>query len=347
MDSGERYYTWVDEQGRVRQSPIQAAQETPEQNQSIEQVAAQAQTEQVQPSRQSQPESPSTSMGASQPSSDLATGPETAPPIANSEYNLANYPDGDELAKAGFIREGDRLPYFTWRDADGNIRVSYFRPDTRSAVERGVVKPPLELTTASVHLASDQAPTLPHTETGALPEAFAILGIEAPQQSYFQRWRAYCCDSLGLRQVEDWPLGREFRVLVEPSSPSWPLLEGASHFRLVKLPRPEELGSFVMQLRSFNQNGMFIPSLAFLDDSLQPLRVVTDLVPDYRPENWHRLGYLQVLVPVLPQQGERWLMIYTRDADVANQTVIETERGPKAIEHTATGMLSLTVVEPW
>lgn len=326
---GQRYYTWVDEQGRVRQSPIQTEAASPEQTRSIEEVIDDVKAEQATGTAQGE-------------------GATSGAPLrqADPEYNLSNYPDGNELAEAGFIREGDRLPYFTWRDAQGNIRVSYFQPDSQAFSGNTRELPGLNLTPASVHLESDRAPALPVSSSGQLPEAFAVLGIEAPQQSYFERWRAHCCDGLGLQQTESWQLGREFRVLVEPSSPNWPLLEGESHYRLIQLPREEDMPSFVLRLKSFNRDGMFVPSLAFLDSSLRPLRVVTDLVPEYRPENWHRLGFLDIRVPAMPQQGERWLLIFTRSSDVAGQTVIETERGPKVISHTATGMLSLSVSLP-
>lgn len=351
---GQRYYTWVDEQGRVRQSPIQPEAVSPEQTRSIEEVVDEVRAEQVAGTAQAGPPETSVPAEASAPERVVATDEEPgegatsrAPqPQADPEYNLSNYPDGNELAEAGFIREGDRLPYFTWRDAEGNIRVSYFQPDGQSFSGDVREEAHLNLTPASVHLASDQAPALPASSSGQLPEAFAVLGIEAPRQSYFQRWRAHCCDGLGLLQVESWQLGREFRVLVEPSSPMWPLLDGDSHYRLIQLPREDDMPSFVLRLKSFNRDGVFVPSLAFLDDSLQPLRVVTDLVPEYRPENWHRLGFLDIRVPAIPRQGERWLLIYTRESDVAGQTVIETERGPKAIPHTATGMLSLSVSSP-
>lgn len=352
---GQRYYTWVDEQGRVRQSPIQADTVPPEQALSIEEVVGDVQAEQAMVR-----EAPSAQAIASAQSVEQSTqSPEQAsldnerrrvslPPQnpADAEYNLSNYPDGNELAEAGFIREGERLPYFTWRDAEGNIRVSYFRPDSQAfSGDAGAVQA-LDLTPASVYLEADQPPSLPVTAEGDLPQAFAVLGIDAPQRSYFERWRESCCDALTLQQVEAWQLGREFRVLVEPSSPSWPFMEGVSHYRLIQLPRADELASFVLRLKSFNRDGLFVPSLAFLDNSLKPLRVVTDLVPEYHPETWHRLGFLDIRVPAVPQQGERWLMIYTRDSDLAGQTVIETERGPRAIPHIATGLLSLSVSSP-
>ena len=90
---GERegYFTWVDEQGRVRYSPIVG----------------------------------STGQGAGKGTD------EPSALDAEAEYTLENYPDAEQLAKDGYIRPGQRQPYFTWRDAQGNIRVSYYQPDTR------------------------------------------------------------------------------------------------------------------------------------------------------------------------------------------------------------------------
>ena len=91
-----------------------------------------------------------------------------------------------------------------------------------------------------------------------------------------------------------------------------------------------------------SHEGMFVPSVAFLDASFAPVRIVTDLVASYVPESWYQYGYLHAYIPVFPSRGERWMVIFTRGADLAGQTVIEDKYGPKAIPHTRTGELSLS-----
>jgi hypothetical protein len=105
------------------------------------------------------------------------------------------------------------------------------------------------------------------------------------------------------------------------------------------------LPAFVARLRSYDHNGLVIPSLAFLDQDLRPIRLVTDLVMDYSPETWRRRGYLEAWVPVFPGRGERWLMLYTREQDLQAQTVVETKQGPKAIPHVRFGEFGIATFE--
>lgn len=296
-DSG--YYTWVDEQGRVHSTPIQ-----------------------------SEPaESPA-------PSRDSGAPAEQRPPA--DEYTLDNYPDGNELEKQGFIRPGDRQPYFTWRDAEGNVRVSYYRPDTRSDVDRGRISPPLELTPAEVY-----QPGQPGDLPEADPDALAVLGIDTENQTFFEQWQSSCCEALILQNAIEWQRGREFRVPLDSTASEYRFASGPSRYRLVKLPAGEDTPDFVLRMRSFNTEGMFIPSLAFLDERLSPLRIVTDFVAPYTPETWYRHGYIEVLVPVFPAAGEKWLLIFSRAEDAGGQTVFESKKGPVAIPHRATGELGL------
>ncbi|MDX1756585.1 MAG: MalM family protein [Marinobacter sp.] len=305
------YFTWVDEQGRVRQTQIRTEPQPPEDTRPIDEVAAEI------------------------PAPGEPTEPE------HEEYSLANYPDGNELAAAGFVRDGDPQPYFTWRDAQGNIRVSYYQPDTRSLVAQGKVEPPVALTPASVYHRTDRQPALPNPD--ALPEAFGVLGIEIPAQGYFQQWSARCCEGLGLIQVQEWQSGREFSVTIDHQAPTHEFVTGTSPYRLIHLPADRLPASFVLRLRSFSRDGLFVPSLAFLDDSLTPIRIVTDLVAPYAPESWHSHGYLQAYLPVFPARGERWLLLYTRDSDVNSQTVVEEGPRPRVIPHRQTGLIGLSM----
>ncbi len=298
----EGYFTWVDEQGRVRQTLI--------------------------------------------PSDGPSAETESRADTPHSEFNLQNYPDGDALAAQGHIRPGDPEPYFTWRDAQGNVRVSYYRPDTRTAVEKGEIKPPLELTEASIYQASD-ASARDRSQGASLPEgadamAAAVLGFDEREAPFFVRWAGACCKTLERSAHIDWEPGREFGVTVEEASPSHDFITGNSHYRLVRLP---EIDDFILRLRSFDQKGVFVPSVAFLDAELRPLRLVTDLVAEFVPESWRQHGYLRSYIPVFPSRGERWLLIYTTSEDTDGQTVIDTRYGPRAIAHQPTGELGLVKVE--
>jgi len=315
----EGYFTWVDEQGRVRHSPIARAADQG----ASEQRAAKS-TEDSGPS-------------------DKRAGPESELQ-EETEYTVENYPDAGQLEKDGYVRPGERQPYFTWRDAEGNVRVSYYRPDTRSDLDKGLVEPPVQITEASVYHAgpdvADQAPVEGHD-----PDAFAILGIETDTEEFLDRFSATCCAAMDARSGQRWQSGREFGVTIAESSPTHPFLTGSSPYQLIALADADEHGSFVMRLRSYANNGVFVPSVVFLDERMAPLRLVTDLVMDFTPENWHRRAYLEAWIPAFPGQNERWMVLFTRDEDLKGQTVIETPSGPMKIPHATEGEIGLMKVE--
>lgn len=319
----EGYFTWVDEQGRVRYSPIAGA-------------GGRHSDEDAQERRNSE-------VAAEPGRSDKGASPESGLQ-EETEYTLENYPDATELEKDGYVRPGERQPYFTWRDAEGNVRVSYYRPDTRSDIEKGLVEPPVQITEASVyHGKPDGADQIP--VEGHDPDAFAILGIEAPTDDFLTRFSATCCESLNVLSRQGWQSGREFGVTLSDASETHPFLTGTSTYQLISLPDANKHRSLVIRLRSYAKDGVFVPSLVFLDENMAPLRLVTDLVMDFTPENWHRRGFLEAWVPAFPGQGERWLVLFTREQDLEGQTVVETRAGPRKIPHIRGGEIGLMQVE--
>ena len=339
----EGYFTWVDEQGQVRQTRI------PDTVEPIESAAAKNSPLQTQAPQGSHSDSAQSGDSASEE-------PQAGAAAEHDEFNLENYPDGDALAERGFIRPGDPEPYFTWRDAQGNVRVSYYQPDTRTAVEKGEIEPPLQLTRASVYEASS-APVEAKLPEEADPLASAVLGLDGGIAPFFERWSEACCATLDRSNHVNWDMGREFGVDVDENLPRHSFVSGSSHYRLIGLPlapsdhkEADELErpvakDFILRLRSFDQKGMFVPSVAFLDRDFKPVRLVTNLVADYIPESWATHGHLRSYIPVFPSRGERWMLVYTTRQDLAEQTVIETRFGPRAIEHQPKGQLGLVRVE--
>ena len=316
----EGYFTWVDEQGRVRYSPIvRSAGE-------------------------------GAGKGADEPGEQAAVDSGESGTVESSaleeetEYTLENYPDAEQLAKDGYIRPGQRQPYFTWRDAQGNVRVSYYQPDTRTDQQKGLLEPPVRITEARVYLRGDNQPT-PEPVPGSDPDAFAILGIEPAADDFLARFSDGCCESLDTQDHQSWQSGREFGVTVSETSPVHSFLTGVSPYRLVALPAAEKLDSLVFRLHSYAREGVFVPSVVFLDEHMEPIRLVTDLVMDYEPENWHRRGYLEAWIPAFPARGERWMVIFTREQALEGQTVIETGSGPRRIPHLRQGEIGLMQVE--
>lgn len=113
---------------------------------------------------------------------------------------------------------------------------------------------------------------------------------------------------------------------------------------IITLPHVDGLEQWVVRLRSYAGKGVFVPSVVFLDSELSPVRLVTDLVSDFEPENWHRRGYLEARIPVFAAKEERWMLVFTRARDLEGQTVIETRRGPLKIPHVSTGEFGLIMM---
>lgn len=306
----EGYFTWVDEQGRVRYSPIA--------------------------------EEPSATRGVSDDPAEGEEKPQAKP--SADEFNATNYPDAEGLRRKGYVREGDKQPYFTWQDAEGNVRSTPYQPDTRTDEEKGFVAPPVNITPASVYLASDR-PLAADPVAGYDPDAFAILGVAQGNGSYLERFAGTCCQTLESESHERWQEGREFGVHLTENSPVHEFLSGESPYQLIALPYGERPEGRVMRLRSFANNGIFVPSVVFLNNEFAPVRLVTDLVSKFEPENWHRRGYLEARIPVLRVKEERWVLIFTREKDLEGQTVVETRRGPRKIPHVTTGEFGLSMIE--
>ncbi|WP_072796963.1 MalM family protein [Marinobacter antarcticus] len=113
---------------------------------------------------------------------------------------------------------------------------------------------------------------------------------------------------------------------------------------MIALPHDDGPGEWVVCLRSCASKGVFVPSVVFLDSELSPIRLVTDLVSAFEPENWHRRGYLEARIPVFAAKEERWMLVFTRAQDLEGQTVIKTRRGPHKIPHVSTGEFGLIMM---
>lgn len=344
------YYTWVDASGQVQSTRVPR-----ERNKDAEDKSDQSKAKKEAAPTATPGESTASNESSERVNTEAAGSVD--PPVGDGspgdEFNLQNFPDGNALEAAGFVRPGDPMPYYTWQDAQGQIRASYYRPDMRSDVEKGVIREPVTLTPASVYqrigdadkAASPAQGQGPRAEPDE-PEAFAVLGIAPAGETLFDQWSRSCCENLPVSEVVPWSSGREFQVDLAPEGRQYEFASGTSRYRLVLLPEEPGSGSFVMRLRSYATDGLFVPSLAFLDSNRTLLRLVTDMVTSFTPESWARQGYTEAFVPVFPRRGERWLLIFTRAEDLADQTVIETRRGPQALIHRQHGLISITEIEP-
>lgn len=265
---------------------------------------------------------------------------------ADSQYNLKNYPDGEDLARHGYVRDPNHRPFYSWVDAMGIEHSTPYQPppdkqELESTRKRAKGAGPVaghSLYTEARILRPGMATGIPRT---ANPAAIKFLGLDKTP-SLFASFTAHCCQKLAKVDMVDLPADRSFEVKLDEKAPEHRFSTGLSPYKLVKLPvsgKPYDL-----QLRSFIHHGVFVPSLVFMTRDFKVTRVVTDLVFDYSPETWFRYGFLHARLPVHPDRGERWLLIFSRKKDINDVTVIERDGQTLNIPHKGSGSIGLEKV---
>lgn len=305
----DRYYTWVDEQGELRTTIVS------------------------EPKLRADEKGPATSLDAApgdkgQPprSRDSADRPPARPPaeglsarpLYDPVFNLENFPDAEALEAAGYVREGDPQPFFTWTDATGTVLNSPFNPGKEKKLQREKEEVSLldtgRATKFSEARTSRRAGALP-AEAG--PHAATVLGLQGDSPELVERFDAVCCEALRRGDIHQLDIDRGTSVRVDGSSPVFDFPTGRSPYRIVQLP---EQGNVVpLTIRSFIDGGVFLPTLVFLDADWRPVRVVTDIEFTYEPESWYRYGYLEASLPVESEAQERWLVVLSKSDDLRGE----------------------------
>jgi len=288
------------------------------------------------------------SVSTAQPSSAPAAHQSRAgkPSAPDDQYNLKNYPDGEDLARHGYVRDPDHRPFYSWVDAMGIEHNTPYQPppdkqELESTGKQRKSAPPVaghRLYTEARILRPGMASGIPST---ANPAAIKFLGLDKTP-SLFASFTAHCCQKLAKVNMVDLPSDRSFEVALDSHAPVHRFSTGTSPYILVKLPAGAK--PYDLQLRSFIHHGVFVPSLVFMTRDFKVTRVVTDLVFDYGPETWYRYGYLHARLPVHPGRGERWLLIFSRKKDINDVTVIDQDGRSKNIHHKRTGRIGLEKV---
>ncbi|PAV26767.1 hypothetical protein CF392_04175 [Tamilnaduibacter salinus] len=326
-----RYYTWVDASGQVRHTRIAeqrmedragtARADTPSANTRARRNTS---TSQDKGASSASPQSPKSTTGESRDDDEALA------------YTLENYPDGNELARQGFVREGGPRPYFTWRDATGELRNTPYQPEPGAFTDDAGEPEAPSLTPAREIVADSGSPT-----RAPNPEALSNMGVETEGPSLIEQWQRTCCESLPVADAVPWDASRAFGAGLDPSGPRYDFASGKSHYRLVSLPSASKAPALVLQLRSYVRDGVVLPTLVFLDQSMEVRRLITDVTYRFEPESWSRRAFLEARLAAYPAQGEAWLLILTRQADQQGQTVYETDEGPEVIPHAPTGEIGL------
>lgn len=297
--------------------------------------------------------SPATSAPASanaspQPAAptDSSTQKTSASEGKDSQFNLKNYPDGEDLARHGYVRDPNHRPFFSWFDALGIEHTTPYQPPPDKKELESTARADKSATSIQTRSLYTQARVLrPGMARGipknANPAAIKFLGLDKTP-SLFAHFKSYCCKGVSKSNELTLPPDRSFEVGLTDSSPVHRFDTGVSPYRLVRLPKGG--GAYDLQVRSFVHHGVFVPSLVFLTGKFRVTRVMTDMVFDYVPENWYRYGFLHARVAVHPEKGERWLLIYTRKQDLKDETIVTHDGRSLTIPHKATGSLALEKV---
>ena len=181
----EKYYTWVDENGRVHHTVI-PEEKNPlivdkEKAPSKEEVIKQESSQLEEVGSQSEGNFTNTEETSSLPASNEQA-PSSFPeseqvPVTKSvEINEEDYIDGDVLEQQGNIRDEGDLPYYSWTDEQGVIRTTPYRPvskNSQSAQQNKQTKKkrvPIQYTIAEEYYRADESVSV---EAGSNVDDFA------------------------------------------------------------------------------------------------------------------------------------------------------------------------------
>lgn len=246
-------------------------------------------------------------------------------------YNLENFPDAEEASG-----EDEEL-YYTWRDAEGRVHNTPYdlSEEKISRISRPQESP--KASGARITRKGDPAP--PDYNPSA--EARKILGLDSAG-GRLETFSRNCCSGLARIETDELTADDGVGVRLREDSPVHRFSSGKSRFALIRLPEADS--DAMLRVRSFVRDGVFLPSLVFLDRNLEPVRLVTDITFDYSPETWSRYGFMEALIPLESDAGERWLVVFTRESDMETTTTVSGERGNRTrIEHSPTGSLELVL----
>ncbi|MDX1589226.1 MAG: MalM family protein [Oleiphilaceae bacterium] len=293
-------------------------------------------------------------------------------PLAQTPYNLENFPDADRKLEELKAEEAEKEPYYIWQDAEGRMHTTPYPGDNRASDSGGSDKAdessgeaqgktPLvdRVWSQSLDL---RRPSHRHSEQGHEnrvqpdPQVLESMGMESTQ-GLLKRFSGDCCQSLKVTHGRPLVPDRGYGLRLDEDSPTHGFATGNSRYALVAMPdRPdgaspsgEEPGPIrALRLRTFVNEEAFIPTVVFLDDQGEPLRLVTDILFAYKPERWHRYGLLEAWLPMTgPEMASAsHVLVLTREQDLQSQTWVDQpqRQGVTPVEHSARGELELRLI---
>lgn len=325
----DRYYTWVDEYGRVRHTLI------PEKPQPAKSAHKDSGTE----AGKEREESDSTPNGLEQVDGQAGTTPASAQTAGSDGFSESDYIDAEELQRQGYVRAEEERRFYTWMDHNGVIQSSPYPPATAGGTssprpDSGKrISPFLQIERYQHHPPVDQARV----------DEFArrLFQLDQPPQGRLGRLSQHCCADLSSSEIVEMDLENGYTLEFDADSDKYPFATGDSVYQLIRLPASRH--EYMLRIQSFVKGEVFYPALVFLNDRFEPRRLVANVVHDFEPENWFRYGYLEGWVNVEPQHNDTYLLILTLKEDLNRHSMVKRKKRDVPVKHSQQGLLHISV----
>ena len=260
----------------------------------------------------------------------------------------SDFVDADQLARQGFMRDGDENPYYTWVDPTGRLVSSQYQPGPAYS---GVSKNVIDYTEGNQHVFNQKLVATDSIQISKNESLGAVLpAMDQKPQSVITldkklaaRIKDTCCAQLAPSSF--YPLSPDVSVYekLNELSPSYDFPTGHSYFIPIRLPVSQQ--TYGIKVKSFAQKGLFYPVLLFLDENRQPTRYVTDAVVEYHEETWNRYAHLEGRIQIKPSYKERFVLVFTTEEDLKRVTQQKKELALLAEhEHSKLGSVEVRII---
>ncbi|MGH8352061.1 MAG: MalM family protein [Pseudomonas sp.] len=241
--------------------------------------------------------------------------------LPNGERS-ADYIDADVLEGRGFVRGEHGSPYYTWVDEQGRMQNSAVPPEERAARRQAAAgsSQSIKFSEGRQVEFNHPVPQLPGLDGQQSDAMRALLaGSEAPGEGLYRSLLERCCGQLAEDAFTELSAQEPRYEELNRFSPSFDFPMGRSYYAALKLPRSQR--TYGLRIRSFANKQVVYPSLLFLDEAKRPTRLVSDAVYQLHGETWYRYAFLEGTVPVKAAEGERYVLLLTTDEDRNLQTL--------------------------
>lgn len=229
----------------------------------------------------------------------------------------SDYISSEVLEGRDFVRSERDGRYFTWVDEQGRMRNDAVPGQARArasvsgstAFSQGRE---LEFARQQIEL-----PGLDGQPTAAMQALLA--GSEQPDNGRYEALLTLCCAQLSEDAFRPLSADEPRYEELNRFSPSLAFPMGKSYYAALRLPRSQH--DFGLRIRSFANKQVLYPSVLFLDEHKRPTRLVSDAVYRLHGETWYRYAFIEGTVQVRAAAGERYVLLLTTDEDRNLQTL--------------------------